>query len=67
VSLSFFFERRQNAIKLSFKKKIQSKCEVRVLKKNLGHEGFGTSEGIKIGVLKRWKAIELSFEKLFLV
>ncbi len=39
--------RKQSMIELSFEKFFQSMSEVRVLGKNLGHQGFGALEGIK--------------------
>jgi hypothetical protein len=40
-------------INLSFKKLFQFQTKVRVLRRNLGHEGFGASKGIKHRKIKK--------------
>ncbi len=57
--------RRENAIKLSFKKFFQFKREVRVLGKNLGHQGFRALEGINTRRIEKKEHDELSFKKCF--
>jgi hypothetical protein len=52
-------------INFSLKKFFQFQIEVRVLGRNLGHEGFGALKADKCKKTKKQSAIKLSFKKFF--
>jgi hypothetical protein len=66
ASFSYIFEKRQNTIELSLRNLFSLKLsEVRVWGKNLKHQGFGASKGIKGRKIKRTKHHQIFHQKVF--